>query len=62
MNRYNRKYSKKPSGYFWRIRKRVKAQVHENDTIFLNDYPNRARQYIVLMVFSELPYGIKVVH
>ena len=57
-----RKYPKKPSGYFWRLRKKVKARVHENDTIFLNDYPNRARQYVVLMVFSELPYGVKVVH
>lgn len=45
---------KKRPGYYYRFKKNFKTRIHEGDTIVLENYPTRARVYIIQMLW-ELP-------
>lgn len=48
-------FSKKKPGYYWRLRRKLIEKVHQGDTIYLGDYPEKARTHIVRMAFKDLP-------
>lgn len=50
-----RKYPKKPSGYFWRVRKKAKELTHECGQIPVEFFNGRARQYVITIAFCDLP-------
>lgn len=52
---------KKRPGYYWRLRKRLMKEAHQEQTIRLDAYPERARVYIVCIAFKDLPYGVKII-
>lgn len=48
-------FSKKKPGYYWRLRKKIIEKVHQGDTVYLGDYPEKARAYIIRIAFKDLP-------
>ena len=48
-------FSKKKPGYYWRLRRKLIEKVSQGDTIYLGDYPERTRAYIIRMAFKDLP-------
>lgn len=48
-----RKYIKKPSGYFWRVRKKF-MNLPQGAEITLSVYPERVQTYIIKLAFSDL--------
>ena len=38
-------FSKKKPGYYWRLRKKIIEKVHQGDTVYLGDYPEKARAH-----------------
>lgn len=50
-----RKYSKKPSGYFWRIRKQARAMQAEGRALNLHGLAPKAQAYVIMIAFSDLP-------
>lgn len=52
---------KKRPGYYWRLRKRLMKEIHQEQTIDLKAYPERARAYIVCIAFKDLPWGVKII-
>ena len=48
-------FSKKKPGYYWRLRRKIIEKVHQGDTVYLGDYPEKTRKYIIRMAFKDLP-------
>lgn len=46
---------KKKPGYYWRLRRKLIEKVHQGDTVYLGDYPEKTRAYIIRMAFKDLP-------
>lgn len=46
---------RKRPGYYYRLRKQLKAKLHDNMEINLKKFPTRAQYYIVVMAFKDLP-------
>ena len=48
-------FSKKKSGYYYRLRRKLIEKIHQGDTIFLGDYPAKSQAHIIRMAFKDLP-------
>ena len=48
-------FSKKKPGYYWKLRRKMIKIISQGDTIYLGDYPEKARAYIIRMAFKDLP-------
>lgn len=48
-------FSKKKPGYYWKLRRKLIEKVHQGDTVYLGDYPEKARAHIIRMAFKDLP-------
>lgn len=53
---------KKRPGYYWRLRKKMMRETHQEEVIDLKQYPKKARAYIVYIAFKDLPWGVKIVN
>lgn len=52
---------KKRPGYYYRLRKQLKAMLHDEMEVKLKNYPPKAQTYIVIMAFKDLP-RIKIIN
>lgn len=52
---------KKRPGYYYRLRKQLKAKLHDEMEVKLKSYPPKAQTYIVIMAFKDLP-RIKIIN
>lgn len=53
---------KKKPGYYWRLRKKMMREINQEQIIKLEEYPPKARNYIVYIAFKDLPWGVKIIN
>lgn len=53
---------KKRPSYYWRLRKKMMRETHQEQVIDLKQYAPKARAYIVCIAFKDLPWGVKIIN